>query len=143
MSDAELHPALARARYRANGKIDRFVGLWLDTLVLVRNGRSPRRAVERFYADEDLRDAIATVGQDLVDAQLRDAARLYTETCLTDPSFASGLLGLQRLRPDEVRRKLAHQVGAAAAALNDLGGTGITLARLLDEGYRAAVGDPS
>lgn len=93
MSDAELHPALARARYRTKPAGDRFVGLWLDVLVTVRNGRSPRATIARFYADADVRNAIGTVGQDLVDAQLRDAARLYAETCLTDPAFSSGCSG--------------------------------------------------
>lgn len=140
MPDAELHPALATARYRSGGKGDRFVGLWLDVLVTVRNGRSPRPIVEQFFAGEDLRDAIATVGQDQVDTQLRDAARLYSATCLTDPSFSSGLLGLQRLRPEEVARKLDREIRTGVDALAGLGGEGTRLARLLAEGHQDATG---
>lgn len=140
MPDDVVHPALTRARYRMPGGGDKFVGLWLEVMVTIRNDQSPQRIINSFYADPDLRAAVATVGQDLVDDQLRDAARRYFVSCLDDPSYTTGLFGLQRLKPELVLAKMASEVSLATTILAELGESAAALPRLLAEGYQAALG---
>lgn len=154
MSDdtrAPLDPVLHRARYGPRDDGDRFVGFWLNLVVDGRQQRlTPsltrvRRAIEQFFAGREVRSAREALGDDAVNAQLRDAATVYFQTCLTDPNYSAGVWGMNRLQPEQLRVKTAKDAaGTLTAIVESRGATGpaASLPSLLVDGFVQVFGDP-
>lgn len=148
---SQLEPTLRRARYGRRDDGDRFLGFWLGLMVDGRQHRlTPsltrlRRGIEGFYAGRDVRAATAAAGQEAVDAQLRDAAAVYFQTCLTDPNYSSLVWGMNRLQPEQLRAKAARDAaGTLAAIVESRGATGAAAALpgLLVDGFLEVFGEP-
>lgn len=146
----ELDPALRRARYGKREDGDRFLGFWLTILVHARQDRlTPslrhvRRAIESFYAGREVRAAVVAVGLQEVQDQLRDAAAVYFQTCLTDPQYSSVAWGMNRLQPDQLRAKAANDAASALASIVDCraGGVAEELPGLFVDGFLEVFGEP-
>ena len=146
----ELDPTLRRARYGKRDDGDRFLGFWLTILVHARQDRltpsltQVRRAVEGFYAGREVRAAVAAVGLPAVQDQLRDAAAVYFQTCLTDPQYSSVVWGMNRLQPDQLRAKAAKDAASALAALVECraGSPAEELPPLFVDGFLEVFGEP-
>ena len=139
-----LDPRLEQARYGSEHSGDRFVGFWLDLFVAARNRRHARREITGLLG-EDAGAAIEALGPEPVLAELRDAARVYVNSCLGDPSFGTTLFGFKRLGENEVRGRLATETVAALEVLaaSGLGGPAAALPDALIGGYRDALGPDS
>ena len=140
-------PELERARYGTKkAKADHFLGLWLTILTEARgytraaDARRTRRTIDAFV--RDTASALAEAGPDAYFDALRDAARIYFDTTLTDPTYSSILFGLKRLSPDELRGKTANEVAVSVAIMVDSNletDTARQLPRLWVEGYLEAI----
>lgn len=140
--DAPVHPDLQRARYAKNGG-DRFLGLWVNLLADARQHADARRTIVRFFKDRAVAAALGSAGEDAVVAHLRDAARLYFATSLTDPQYTSTLLGLKRLPIEEVHGKAAIEVVDTLMALEAskaIDGPAARLPQALVSGFVEALG---
>ena len=139
---ADMHPALALARFGKRRTADLFVGVWLALLVQAQqlrpNVRGAARHAEKFLAGRDVRAAVNEAGSEAVDAELADAARVYFASGLEDSSYSSTLMRLKRLTGAQVREKAATDVAKAAALILDAG-LDERLIGLLVHGYLEAV----
>lgn len=133
--------ALHLARFGRKNDGDRFVGLWVELFVSARQQGNAVRAVKRFFKG-DVARAVDAVGIDAVAAGLRDAARIYFETCLTDPQYSSTLFGMKRLPQEEVTGKMAVETALVLGLLAHAGleGPARHLPSALIGGYTDALG---
>lgn len=143
-----LHPDLVLARYGKGNDGDRFVGFWLELMVEARHGHlravtmRAHRLLNRFWSGKDVQAALAAVGDDLFNDQLRDAAEIYFASCLTDPQYSSGMWRMNRIEPDKLRDKMARDTANGLALLADSGGLvgrGLRLPELLTDGLLRAL----
>lgn len=143
-----LDPHLEVARYGRKHDGDRFVGFWLALVVEGRQNRvrldvrQTRRVVERFFSGRDVRAAVASAGAEAVEDQLRDAAAVYFNSCLTDPQYANTLWRMNRIEPGKLRDKMARDAVNALALMSDAGvlqGAARHLPILLTDGFLRAV----
>ncbi len=146
----DLNPVLRRARYGKSGDGDRFVGLWLSVMVEARQRRlSPslvgaRKILEGFFRGRAVRAAIDEVGENAVYAQLRDAAAVYFQSCITDPNYSTLIWGMSRLEPDTLRAKAAKDAVAGLGVIADSRSSGRVqaLPPLLVDGFVEVFGEP-
>lgn len=147
-SQPRLDPALETARYGKLRGGDRFVGFWLTLVMEARQQRlrpgerQVRRVLDRFWSGRDVRAALAAVGGSALNDQLRDAARIYFTTCLTDPQYASTMWRTKRIEPEKLQKKMAHDTASTLALLADSGGLvgeAVQLPALLTEGFLNAL----
>ncbi len=146
-------PELDRARYGTKAaKADHFLGFWLSLVIEGRgygrlsDARRARRTIDAFVADTA--PALAEAGPEAYFGALRNAARLYFDTTLTDPAYSSTMFGLKRLSPEELRGKIANEAASALSVIVDSNletDTARQLPRLWVEGYLEALpdGDPA
>lgn len=143
-----MHPDLELARYGKKHSGDRFVGFWLALVIegrqygLRSDVRQTRRIVEKFFRGADVRTALGTAGQDALFEELRDAARVYFESCLVDPQYSSTLWRTNRIEPEKLRGKMARDTAVTLAILCDSGvltGIATTLPVLLTDGLLRAL----
>ncbi|MHA6523292.1 DUF6553 family protein [Tessaracoccus sp. G1721] len=145
-----LHPALRVARYGKHDDGDRFLGFLLSLMIDARQHRlTPsltrmRRTIEAFYSGRDVKAAREAVGQETIDAQLRDAAAVYFQTCLTDPQYSSVVWGMNRLQPEQLRAKAAKDAAGTLEAVVGSRATGPAeaLPGLFVDGFIEVFGDP-
>ena len=139
-----MHPVLELARYGKKHDGDRFVGFWLALVIegrqygLRSDTRQTRRIVERFFKGREVAAALQTAGLETLYEQLRDAARVYYASCLTDPHYSSTLWRTNRIEPERLRGKMAQDTAHTLALLADSGAlTGVaqSLPALLTDGY--------
>ncbi|MGO1384481.1 MAG: DUF6553 family protein [Arachnia sp.] len=122
-----LHPALALARYGKKHDGDRFVGFWLALVIegrqygLRADTRQTQRIVKRFFAGRDVVAAVGLIGADALHEQLRDAAEVYYDSCLSDPQYSSTLWRTNRLEPEKLRGKMARDTAKTLGLLGDSG----------------------
>ncbi|MDO5677777.1 MAG: hypothetical protein Q4G35_09775 [Propionibacteriaceae bacterium] len=139
---ADMHPALALARYGKARKADLFLGFWLALIVeaqqMMPNPRTARRHVEKFFAGRDVLTALTETGAESVDAELSDAARVYFVSGLADPGYGSTMMRMRRLTAAQVREKAALEVVRAASLIVEAG-LDQRLVGLLVSGYLAAL----
>lgn len=139
---ADMHPALALARYGKRRTADLFVGFWLALIVEAQqmrpNVRGAARHAEKFLGDRSLRAAVDEAGQGAVDAELADAARVYYASGLEDSSYTSGLMRMKRLTGQQVREKAAGDVAKTSALILEAG-LDERLIELLVHGYLEAL----
>ena len=145
MTDRQpLHPDLETARYGPKGDGDRFVGLWLALVMQGRQrgsistARQTRRILDRFYAGREVRAAVASLGQPVVDDQLRQAAAVYFHSCLVDPQYSNTLWRMNRIEPTKLRVRMAGDTAdtlAIMAASGGLTGAARRLPALLIDGF--------
>ena len=131
---------LCNSRYgRNNG--DRFVGLWVELFVAARQRGDARRILKGFFKG-DVARAVEQAGSPAVIEQLHDAARIYVDSCLTDPQYSSTLFGMKRLPQEELRGKLANETAAVLGLLAQapLEGPAASVPDALVGGYFAALG---
>lgn len=136
---------LTLARYGRLRDGDRFVGLWVELMVAARQASDGRRIVKSFFRG-DVARAVDTAGQQVVADELRDAARLYFASCLTDPQYTSTMFGMKRLPDEEIRGKIANETASALATLAASGtvdGAASALPGALIDGYVDALGPDS
>lgn len=140
-------PELDRARYGTKPRRgDHFLGFWL-TLVIEGRGygrlsdaRRARKTIEKFVRDTE--PALAEAGPEAYFGALRDAARIYFETTLTDPAYSSTMFGLKRLSLDELRAKIATEAASTLSVTVDSHletNTARQLPQLWVEGYLEAL----
>lgn len=136
-----MNDALHLARYGKKNDGDRFVGLWVELFVSARQQGNAVRAVKRFFKG-DVARAVESAGVDDVATALRDAARVYFETCLTDPQYSSTLFGMKRLPQEEVHGKMAVETALLLGLLAHAGleGPSETVPGALIGGYADALG---
>jgi len=145
-----LHPAVRLARYGKHDDGDRFLGFWLSLMIDARQHRlTPsltrmRRAIEGFYGGREVTAAREALGQRVIDDQLRDAAAVYFQTCLTDPQYSSVVWGMNRLQPDQLRAKAAKDAAATLEAVvgSRASGPAETLPGLFVDGFLEVFGEP-
>ncbi|AQP45609.1 DUF6553 family protein [Tessaracoccus flavus] len=138
------HPALRLARHGKNDDGDRFVGLWVEVMVAGRQGSDARRVVKHFFRG-DVAAALDSAGPGAFAVELRDAARIYVASCLTDPQYTSTMFGMKRLADDDVRAKIANETARALSALGvgqEPSGAELLPVALVG-GYRDALGPGS
>ena len=140
--------ALERARYGKKHDGDRFVGFWLALVMEGRqygvrpNFRQTRKVVEHFLMGRDMQAATASAGQEAVNDQLRDGARVYFASCLTDPQYSNTLWRTNRIEPVKLRSKMARDAANTLALLADsdvLVAVAAQLPTLLTEGFLGAL----
>lgn len=143
-----LDPALETARYGKLRDGDRFVGFWLALVMEAKQRRlrpterEARRILERFWSGRDVRAALAAVGVKAFNDQLRDAAKVYFTTCLTDPQYTSTMWRMNRIEPDKLRKKMAVDTANTLALLAESGGLvgeAVQLPTLLTDGFLNAL----
>lgn len=153
MSDdarAQLDPVLRRARFGKRDDGDRFVGLWLALVVAARQQRltpslaGARRTIEDFFRGREVQAAVEVAGPDALQEQLRDAAAIYFQSCITDPNYSSVIWGMNRLQPDQLRAKAAKDAAATLAAIVEsrAAGPAEALPGLLVLGFVDVFGEP-
>lgn len=139
-----MHPDLVMARFGRKRDGDRFVGFWLALVMegrqygLRANARQTRRIVDQFFAGNELQAAVEAVGQRAVNDQLRQAASVYYNSCLTDPQYANTMWRVNRLEPEKLREKMARDTVETLAMLAESGGlqgAASQLPALLTEGF--------
>lgn len=149
---ASDHPAMVLARRGPKGTVDNFLAFWLMLLTEGRQARfeagrrRTRRTVERFLTGRDVTEARELLGEDALAAELRDAAALYFDTCMTDPHYATTLFGTKRLQHADVVVKAAVEAAGALGVLFESGvldGFARRLPTLLVQGFVAEVGEDS
>lgn len=145
---APLDPHLELARYGRKHDGDRFVGFWLALVIegkqygLRSDARQTRRIMDRFFSGREVRAALEAVGVDALHEQLRDAATVYYNSCLTDPHYSSTLWRTNRIEPEKLRNKMARDTATTLALLadsNGLVGVARTLPVLLTDGLLRAL----
>lgn len=120
-----LHPDMEIARYGKRHDGDRFVGFWLALVIegrqygLRSDTRQTRRIVDRFFKGREVVAALDAVGSDALYEQLRDAARVYYASCLTDPHYSSTLWRTNRIEPERLRQKMARDTANTLGLLSD------------------------
>lgn len=142
-------PELERARYGSKpGTGDRFLGFWLELVIEGRgygrlgDARRARKTIVKFV--KATAPALAEAGAVAYFGELRDAARLYFDTTLNDPAYASTLFGLKRISNDELLGKIANEAASALAVMVDSNletDTARQFPRLFVEGYLEALPD--
>lgn len=145
-----LDPLMRLARHGKRDDGDRFLAFWLSLMVDARQHRlTPsltrmRRTIEAFYAGRDVKAATAALGRRALDEQLRDAAAVYFQTCLTDPQYSSVVWGMNRLQPEQLRAKAAKDAATTLDAVVGSGATGPAeaLPALLVDGFVEVFGEP-
>lgn len=139
---ADMHPALAQARFGTRRKADRMVGFWLALIVEAQqsrpNVRTARRHARELVASRDFLTAVAEAGQDAVDRELVDGARIYFTSALEDSAYTSTLMRMRRMNSAQVREKAALQVVRTTALIQE-SGLEESLIRWLLHGYLAAL----
>ncbi len=116
-------PAMELARRGAKGKVDTFLGFWLEILIDGRQAKfeltrgRTQRTIERFLARSELVSARRVLGDDAVAHELRDAAALYFRTCRTDVAYTSTLFRTKRVPEDQVVLKAAQETASAVGVL--------------------------
>ncbi|HMT87951.1 MAG TPA: hypothetical protein PKE40_16555 [Arachnia sp.] len=140
-------PELEAYRRGPKGDIDRFLGVWIELIVEGKQVRGwgpikrARRAVTTFLGQKQVRSVLDAGGEEELSDGLRDAARVYFETCQTDSQYGSMLFGTKRLNADQIMAKAAEETAGAIAILAESGvleGFAARLPRLLVDGYLAA-----
>ncbi len=143
-----LDPHLEVARYGKKHDGDRFVGFWLALVIEGRQYRlrpdirQTRRVIERFFSGREIQAAVASAGEEAVNDQLRDAAAVYFDSCLTDPQYANTMWRMNRIEPEKLRDKMARDAANALALMADAGvleGAARRLPALLTDGFLRAV----
>lgn len=124
--DVRVIQALAmwNARFTPVGRkqqrlADEFIRLWSVFFVYGRGGLSAhkqaqiQKEVEAFFKRKALQDALDGLDnpQQALYEELLDSACFYVRLCLTDRHYTSGLFELIRLKPRDVARKLAEDIG--------------------------------
>lgn len=141
---APLNPALEIARYGKKHDGDRFVGFWLALMIegrqygLRSDTRQTWRVVERFFKGREVSAAVQTAGRESLYEQLRDAAKVYYDSCLTDPQYSSTLWRNNRIEPEKLRGKMARDTAHTLGLLADSGalaGMAQRLPSLLTDGF--------
>lgn len=129
------------------GDIDRFLGVWIELIVEGKQVRGwgpikrARRAVTTFLGQKQIRAVLEAGGQEELSDGLRDAAKVYFETCQTDSQYGSMLFGTKRLNPAQIMAKAAEETAGVIAILAESGvleDFAARLPRLLCDGYLAA-----
>ena len=119
---ADMHPALALARFGKARKGDLFLGFWLALITEAQqsrpNVRTATRHTEKFFAGRDVQTALLEVG-DAVYTELADAARVFFASGLDDTAYSSTMMRMRRLTGQQVREKAAHQVVRTASLILD------------------------
>ena len=84
------------------------------------------------------------LGQRVIDDQLRDAAAVYFQTCLTDPQYSSVVWGMNRLQPEQLRAKAAKDAATTLEAVvgSRASGPAEALPGLLIDGFLEVFGEP-
>lgn len=128
-------PELDRARYGSTpGKADHFLGFWLNLVIEGRgyvrasDARRVRKTIDKFVADTAA--AHSDAGPDAYFGALREAARLYFGTTLTDPAYSSTLFGLKRISNDELRNKIASEAASTLQVIVEANAATETAQRL-------------
>lgn len=138
----DMHPALALARFGKRRNADLFLGFWLALIVEAQqmrpNLRTATRHVTKFLASRDVQTALTETGQESVDRELTDAARVYYASGLEDSSYTSTMMKMRRLSSAQVREKAALEVVRATALILEAG-LDPRLIELLVHGYLAAL----
>ena len=122
-----LHPAVELARYGKKHDGDRFVGFWLALVIegrqygLRSDTRQTRRVIDRFFSGREVAAALEAVGVETLYEQLRDAARVYYDSCLVDPQYSSTLWRTNRIEPEKLRGKMARDTAHTLGLLADSG----------------------
>lgn len=149
---ASEQPAMVLARRGRKGNVDNFLAFWLMLLTDGRQAkfepsrRRTRKTVERFLAGRDVVEARELLGEDALAAELRDAAALYFNTCLTDSHYATSLFGTKKLQRADVLQKAAVEAAGAIGVLAESGalvGFARRLPELLVSGFVLEVGEDS
>lgn len=139
---ADMHPALALARYGKRRKADLFLGFWLGIIVEAQqaspNLRLVRRHVDKFFRGADVQAALTEAGQGAVDAELTDAARVYYASGLEDQSYTSTMMRMRRLTAAQVREKAGLEVARLTEVVLG-GGLDERLIEMLVRGYLQAL----
>lgn len=144
-----VHPALQLARRGRKGDLDTFLGFWLGILADGRQARfessrrRTRRTVDVFLSGRDVVAARELVGEDLLVAELLDAARVYFQTCRTDTSYSTTMWRTKRLTDEELVAKAAKEAVGGIGVLLESGleGLGAKLPRLLAAGFVDEMGE--
>lgn len=120
---ASEHPALERARRGPRGKVDTFLGFWLEILTDGRHAKfegsrgRTRRTIERFLARRDLLEARQMAGDEALAHELQDAAAVYFRTCLTDIAYTTTLFRTKRVSQEQVVLKAARETAGTVGVL--------------------------
>lgn len=144
----ESNPEVERARF-GPGETDRFVGFWLMLVVTARQGgmqrpRQIRRVVQELFDKAEVRAALDVAGAAALHDHLEDAAAAYWVTCQNDPQYSSKMLGMGRLRPQDVERKAARELVTMLIGLvesDSMHGPAEPLGDLVVNGFLKAFGD--
>lgn len=146
---SEQRDPMELARRGPKGNIDRFLALWLNLLVdgkqagLGTSVAQVRRAVDHFFGDKQLQAARAAAGDDALADELRNAAEVYFQTCLTDPQYSTTLFRTKRLEADQLEAKAAKDAATIIGALAEakaLDGFAARLPGLVAQGFTGAFG---
>lgn len=140
-------PELEAYRRGPKGDIDRFLGFWIELIVDGKQARTRgaikrgTRTVQAFLRQGPVQATLANGGEEAVAEALRDAARVYFETCQSDSQYGAVLFGTKRLSAEQVRAKAAGEAAGAIGLLGDGGalqGFAARFPRFLVDGYLAA-----
>lgn len=136
------------ARRGPKGKVDTFLGFWLAILADGRqarfetNRKRTRQTIDRFLDGAAVKDAREILGEDVLAAELEDAAVLYFQTCMTDSRYATTLFGTKHMERTQVVAKAAAEAAGAVGVMVESGATGFAarLPALLVGGFMSALG---
>ncbi|MEZ5088007.1 MAG: DUF6553 family protein [Tessaracoccus sp.] len=140
-------PELETYRRGPKGDIDRFLGFWIDLIVVGKQAQSrgtvkrARRAVKDLVSVRPVRAALEGGGEEALADGLRDAAKVYFETCQTDSQYGAILFGTKRMNGTQIMNKAAGETAGAIAVLANSGaleGFATRLPRVLVDGYLGA-----